>query len=103
MPAAIGNAFEQHFVRSRLGSDDALAGCGVDGDDVLHDRLPLIAVGGVSLAKLIVSERFGTSAREAENGFVPQENCFVAAAATKHSGKKDERFQWLPDRPAAGR
>ena len=42
-PAAIGNAFQQHFVRGRLGGDDALAGCGVDGDDVLHDRLPVIA------------------------------------------------------------
>ena len=42
--AAIGNAFQQHFIRGRLGSDDALAGCGVDSDDVLHDRLPVFAL-----------------------------------------------------------
>jgi hypothetical protein len=35
--AATGNACQQHFIRGRLGSDDALFGCGVDGDDVLHD------------------------------------------------------------------
>jgi hypothetical protein len=40
-PVTIGNAFQQHFVRGRLSSDDAPAGCGVDGDDVLHDSLPV--------------------------------------------------------------
>jgi hypothetical protein len=29
-------------------------------------------LGGVSLTKLIVSQRFGTSAPKAENGFVPR-------------------------------
>ena len=48
-PAAIGDALQQHFIRGRLGSDDALAGCGVDRDDVLHDTLPVFAIGGVSL------------------------------------------------------
>jgi hypothetical protein len=70
-PAASGNAFQQHFVRGRLGSGDALVGCGVDSNDVLHDWLPYSPLGGASLAKLIVSQRFGTSARKGENGFMP--------------------------------
>jgi hypothetical protein len=45
-----------------------------------------VAVDGASLGKLLISERFGMSARQAENGFVGQENCFVAGLATKHSG-----------------
>ena len=36
-PAAIGDTFQQHLIGGRLGSDDALAGCSVDGDDVRHD------------------------------------------------------------------
>jgi hypothetical protein len=49
-PVAIGNAFQQHLIRGRLDSDDALAGCGVDGDDVLHDLLPVSRFCGASLS-----------------------------------------------------
>lgn len=35
-PVAVGNAFEKHIVRGRLSGNDALAGLGVDGDDVRH-------------------------------------------------------------------
>jgi hypothetical protein len=49
--AAIGNAFQQHFIRGRLGSVDSLAGCGVDGDDVLHDLAP-----GVALCRRFVAQ-----------------------------------------------
>ena len=50
-PAAIGDALQQHFIRGRLGGNDALAGCGVDGYDVLHDTLLVFAIGGVSLER----------------------------------------------------
>jgi len=68
--AALGNAFQQHFIRCRLGSEDALTGLRIDGNDVLHDRLPVTPLGGASLGKLIVSERFEMSAPKAENGFM---------------------------------
>jgi hypothetical protein len=42
-PAAIGDTFQQHFVRSRLGGDDASASGGIDGNDVWHDSLPSVA------------------------------------------------------------
>jgi hypothetical protein len=38
---AIGDTLEKHLIRRRLSSNDALACRGVDGDDVLHDRLPV--------------------------------------------------------------
>jgi hypothetical protein len=41
-----------------------------------------------------MSQRFGTSAPKAENGFVGVENCFVAAFSAKHSGRKCELFQY---------
>jgi hypothetical protein len=40
-----------------------------------------------------VSQRFGMSAPKAENGFMPQENCFVAGAATKQLGMKCPQFE----------
>jgi hypothetical protein len=43
--------------------------------------------------KVLTSHRFGTSAQKGENGFVAEENCFVAGGATKHSGQKCEYFQ----------
>ena len=83
--AAIDDAFQQHFIRCRLGGDDALVGSGVDGDDVLHDWLPVSPIGGASLGKLLISERFGMSARQSGKWFRAWENCFVVATATKHS------------------
>jgi hypothetical protein len=47
-----------------------LAGCGVDRDDVLHDRLPVNRLSGASLGKLLISQRFGMSARKGKNGFM---------------------------------
>jgi hypothetical protein len=47
-----------------------------------------VAVNGASLPKLLISQRFGMSARETENGFMPEENCFVAATAMKYSAVK---------------
>src|ERR1700739_4834661 len=38
-------------------------------------------------------QRFRTSARKTENGFVGHENCFIPPVATKHSGQKCEYFQ----------
>src|SRR5262249_26770769 len=96
--AAVGNALEQHFVRSRLKSDDTLACCGVDGDDVMHDRLPMSPLGnGASLGKVLTALGFGTSARRPKNGFIGAENCFVAAGATKHSWQKCEYSQYGTD------
>jgi hypothetical protein len=70
-PVTVGNALQQHFIRGRLSSDDAPAGCGVDGDDVLHDSLPVSpCVAALRSTKLLMSQRFGTSAPSAENGFV---------------------------------
>src|SRR6266481_3231142 len=51
-----------------------ISGCGADGNDVLHDWLPCRRLCGASLGQLIVSERFGTSARKVENGFVRRRN-----------------------------
>src|SRR6516162_2297225 len=43
--------------------------------------------------KTLMRLGFGTSARKPENGFIAEENCFVAGPATKHSGQKCEYFQ----------
>jgi hypothetical protein len=48
---------------------------------------------GALLAKVLMGQRFGTSARKEENGFVRAPNCFVAPLATTHSGRKCELFQ----------
>jgi uncharacterized protein (DUF2235 family) len=48
---------------------------------------------GALLAKVLMGQRFGTSARKEENGFVRAWNCFVARLATKHSRRKCEFFQ----------
>jgi hypothetical protein len=48
---------------------------------------------GALLAKVLMGQRFGTSARKKENGFVSARNCFVARPATKHSRQKCEFFQ----------
>jgi hypothetical protein len=41
--AACRNALQKHFVRRRTGIGDVLAGCGVDGNHVRHDKLPIHA------------------------------------------------------------
>ena len=69
VPAAIGNALQQHFVGGNLGSDNALPGGGIDGDDVVHDWLPA-PLERPCWGELLLSRRFRTSARQAENGFV---------------------------------
>jgi hypothetical protein len=62
---------QQHFIRGGLSRDDPLAGCGVDGDDVLHDKLPEFAVRRRFVdAGLLMSQGFRTSARKRENGFM---------------------------------
>jgi hypothetical protein len=48
---------------------------------------------GASLPEVLTSQRFGTSARKGENGFVRKENCFVEAVSTKHSRQKCEDSQ----------
>jgi hypothetical protein len=47
---------------------------------------------------LLTSQRFGTSAREAKNGFVRSKNCFVARPLTKQLGQKCEYFQGAENR-----
>jgi hypothetical protein len=69
-PATLGNAFKQRVVRCRLGGDDALASCGIDGYDVRHDDLPVSPWWRRFVGPLVVSEGFGTSARKAKNGFM---------------------------------
>src|SRR5207237_2433631 len=70
-PVAPGDAFQQHLVRGRLRRKDTLARGSVDGDDVLHDSLPLLAaLRRVLLGELLMSTRFKMSARDAQNGFV---------------------------------
>ena len=44
------------------------------------------------LVSLITKGCFRISAPKAENGFVGEENCFVAAAATKHGDEKPNDF-----------
>jgi hypothetical protein len=70
-----------------------LATRGVDGDDVLHDWLPLKTASAASLGRLIASVGFRTSAPKTENGFLARKNCFVAALATKHSNVKRQQFE----------
>jgi hypothetical protein len=48
---------------------------------------------GALLAEVLMGQRFGTSARKKENGFVRTRKCFVALPATKHSRQKCEFFQ----------
>src|SRR5215475_4562208 len=55
---------------------------------------PTAACAALRCSKLLTSPRFGTSARKGENGFVRQENCFVAGGSTKHSGQKCEYSQY---------
>ena len=97
--AAFGNAFEQHLVRGRLGGDDALAGCGVDGNDVLHDRLPVIAAWRRLVGKLIVTERFWTSAPKAENGFVARR---IVSSRRWRRNNRGENASDFNDRKIAG-
>jgi len=62
---AASDAVQQHLVRCRLGSDDALLGGGVDGDDVLHDRAPNSSLeAALPWVEVLMSPRFGTSARQ---------------------------------------
>src|SRR5215472_6350526 len=68
---AVGDALKKHLIRGRLSSDDALACCGVEGDDVLHDRLPVTPLGAaLRYRKLLMSQGFQTSARKEKNGFM---------------------------------
>jgi hypothetical protein len=79
-PAAIGNAFQQHFVRGRLGGDDALAGCGIDGNDVLHDRLPVIAAWRRLVGQIVnrlLQPTFRDVCTKSGKWFRARENCFV--------------------------
>jgi len=52
---------------------------------------------GALLAEVLMGQRFGTSARKGENGFVRAPNCFVAQLAMKHSRRKCEFFQRADD------
>ena len=64
-------------------------GCGVDGDDVLHDILPVRrSRAAFPWPKVLMSQRFGTSARKAENGFVRRQNCFVGQRRDETFGAK---------------
>src|SRR6185312_14836837 len=91
---AVGNAFQQHLVRDGLSSTDALACCRTNGDDVLHDTLPMCRIGrGLPWVKVLMSQRFRTSAPQAQNGFVGGQNCFVGPSATKQLRQKCEYFQ----------
>src|SRR5450432_2386745 len=68
---------------------------------------PVAARAALHYPKLLMSQRFGTSAQKGENGFVRQENCFVSPVPTKHSRRKCEYSQcaerWRCSAPGSGR
>ena len=50
----------------------------------------------------ITTRCFRISAREAENGFIPPENCFVVSPRTKHWREKSNDFSQLTPLLAEG-
>jgi hypothetical protein len=66
-----------------------LAGCGVDGDDVLHDWLPVSRFGGAFVEQIVNQPTFRDVCAKSGKWFHARENCFVARPATKQSGIKN--------------
>src|SRR6185312_5354946 len=93
-PVAVGDAFQKHFVRGRLSSNDALTGSGVDGDDVLHDPAPSDAARAALRCRSVNEATFRDVCSKGRKWFLGQENCFVGAVPTKQLRQNCEFFQW---------
>ncbi|WP_271605374.1 hypothetical protein [Bradyrhizobium sp. CCBAU 11434] len=60
------------------------------------DLSPNCVAGGaaVVVVTLITISGFSRDAPKAQNGFVPDQNCFVARGATKQSAENINHFRW---------
>ena len=67
---ALGDALQQHLVRCRAGSGNDASRAAALMAMTFCMTGSQFALGGASLGGLLVSHRFGMSARKAENGFV---------------------------------
>src|SRR6185312_10282334 len=92
-PVAVGDAFQKHFVRGRLSSNDALTGSGVDGDDVLHDPAPSDAARAALRCRSVNEATFRYVCSKGRKWFLGRENCFVGAVPTKQLRQNCEHFQ----------
>jgi hypothetical protein len=70
-----------------------VAGCGIDGDDVLHDWLPVSPLGRRFVGRIVNEPRFPDFCTPRGKWFHAPKNCFVAVAAMKQSGMNSKQFE----------